>query len=512
LIWLDVTLLMKWSRPAIGLVRTEFSLANKLQYEDGASFFVIGEGETPIEVTRTEIKSQVAYVAGLSMDAAHKQGQNLVASKSSGNKDPLTSSTKKVVGLKRQLRLFVQGFKGLPRLVIMVILGPLNILMKQPNTFTGKIGLIKELKRFLRDELSVYRGHLARKQNVVVRSQQNEHTFDIGSFELSSCSLDCAWTIFGNGDTVVSVGNSWDYLSNRKVFYEKKVHSFLYVGFCYDLVPIIVPHLHMEGYESKFKEHFAEMLWSADLILAISENSKLDLLEFRDKKSIFPQATIKALELGCDIGGDSSFGELPQYLNSERFFVYVSTLERRKNHETAYRAFLLLVDEVGIDSVPFMVFVGMNGWSVSDLMKEISLNPKLLDSKGVSKVQVLNGVTDAELNWLYDNALFSIYPSFYEGWGLPVSESLSKGVPVIASDAMSLIEASQGLAKHLHPLDVFAWKEEIQRMIYDSDYFDEARARAANYVPRSWDDFALGFLEEIKRIEVKKAGDTSIEI
>ena len=87
---------------------------------------------------------------------------------------------------------------------------------------------------------------------------------------------------------------------------------------------------------------------------------------------------------------------------------------------------------------------------------QIAHDPAVRDS-----VVVRHDVSDAALAWLYRECAFTLYPSFYEGWGLPVSESLAHGKFCIASTAPALVEAGQGLTKHIDPLDFVAWKSAI---------------------------------------------------
>src|SRR5262249_54027712 len=143
------------------------------------------------------------------------------------------------------------------------------------------------------------------------------------------------------------------------------------------------------------------------------------------------------------------------------FVLSVSTIEARKNHELLYHVWDRLVARHG-DRVPPLVLAGMVGWGVPDLLTRIRLNPRLA-GKGL----ILDHVDDHELLWLYEHSLFTLFPSFYEGWGLPVAESLTLGRPCIVSNAGAVLEASQRLVPALDPLDFGAWYAEIERWLFD---------------------------------------------
>jgi glycosyltransferase involved in cell wall biosynthesis len=98
------------------------------------------------------------------------------------------------------------------------------------------------------------------------------------------------------------------------------------------------------------------------------------------------------------------------------------------------------------DQVPSLVFAGRVGWLVDDLMRQIS-NTNNLDGKLI----LVENPTDAELVQLYKGCLFTLCPSFYEGWGLPVTESLALGKPCLISNLTSLPEAGGTLARSFDP-------------------------------------------------------------
>ena len=102
----------------------------------------------------------------------------------------------------------------------------------------------------------------------------------------------------------------------------------------------------------------------------------------------------------------------------------------------------------------------------------------------------LPAATDREMCWLYENCLFTLYPSHYEGWGLPVAESLARGKLCIASNSSSLPEIGGDLVDYHDPLDLFGLKELVLRALDDDGRGrreDEIRRR---YRPTLWKDSA----------------------
>jgi glycosyltransferase involved in cell wall biosynthesis len=174
------------------------------------------------------------------------------------------------------------------------------------------------------------------------------------------------------------------------------------------------------------------------------------------------------------------------------FVISVSTIQSRKNFDLLYHLWRRLSAE-GTKNLPKLVIVGRRGFGSSDLLWQIQHDPVVRDS-----VAVVHDASDAELAWLYRNCLFTLYPSFYEGWGLPVSESLAYGKHCLASNTSSLPEAGQGLAQHLDPLDLPAWRAAVLELIHTPGLLAQREADiAARFRAVSWAESAERLAAEI---------------
>jgi glycosyltransferase involved in cell wall biosynthesis len=121
------------------------------------------------------------------------------------------------------------------------------------------------------------------------------------------------------------------------------------------------------------------------------------------------------------------------------YALFVSTIEARKNHLLLFRVWRRMLDDMPRDSVPTLVFAGRVGWLVDDLMKQLE-NTDYLDRK----ICLIEDVSDAELASLYRGCRFTLFPSLYEGWGLPVTESLAFGKPCLVARNSSLPRRAAG--------------------------------------------------------------------
>lgn len=178
------------------------------------------------------------------------------------------------------------------------------------------------------------------------------------------------------------------------------------------------------------------------------------------------------------------------------YVLQVATIDARKNQALMFRVWsrLLAADPTTPRlTTPRLVFAGKTGWMVEDLMQMLA-NTGNLDGH----IVVLPHATDAELARLYQGCLFTVFPSFAEGWGLPVTESLSFGKPCIASRATAIPEAGGGLIRSFDPED----GNEAFRVIRDT-LADRAGLAAweadiaRDFRSSSWDDTAAALLQTL---------------
>lgn len=290
--------------------------------------------------------------------------------------------------------------------------------------------------------------------------------------------------IFGPGDVVVSMGLDWDQKYLVYLYGLKKQLGFKVLLFCYDLIPVKFPHLCVGDVASLFGRYFADVAWCADSILCISKCSRNDLESFLREIGA-PVPRLEVVKLGSKLPGNADAEPSPAiaHLVGKRFVLFVSTIERRKNHETLYRAYTRLVDG-GRKDLPMLVFVGMQGWGVNDLMLDLNLDPRIKPY-----VSVLNHVSDDDLGYLYRHAYLTAYPSLFEGWGLPVAEALSYGKFCLASNAASIPEVGGDLLEYLDPWAIQDWADRLAWYFERPEAVAEREARIrAEYKPTSWDD------------------------
>ncbi len=292
---------------------------------------------------------------------------------------------------------------------------------------------------------------------------------------------------FARGDILFSAGLSWDIPNFAGVVYGlKKEAGFRFVPLIYDMIPHRFPHFFGPGLTPSYQAWTADVLWVADSVLTISENSKRDVIAFA-RQAGTPEPPVEVIRLGDHLPTDRAAGAPPPgsgITANEPFVLTVGTIEVRKNHLLAYQVWRRLIEECG-PRAPKLVIVGRQGWLTGDLLAQIQHDPL---TRG--RVVVLTDVADADLGWLYRNCLFTIYPSHYEGWGLPVAESLCHGKYCIASRASSLPEIGGDLVGYHDPLDLPECLRLVSEALSEDFRAQREEAIRATYRPTPWSETA----------------------
>ena len=182
----------------------------------------------------------------------------------------------------------------------------------------------------------------------------------------------------------------------------------------------------------------------------------------------------------------------PVVLDTPRFLLMVGTLEPRKNQITALRAFAGY-RETHADSDLRLVFAGSPGWRYREVLETI-------DRLGLERdVRRLGSVSVGQLKWLYQHARALLFPSLYEGFGLPVLEAFAMRCPVVAADIPPVREITgPDAATLLDPLAVAAWAQAIERIGSEppeAAMVESAFARAGAF---TWDKCAAAVVAALR--------------
>jgi glycosyltransferase involved in cell wall biosynthesis len=242
---------------------------------------------------------------------------------------------------------------------------------------------------------------------------------------------------------------------------------------------------------SKFYRYYTpKYLQKATRIITPSEFTKQDLIEHyavnQDKiTTIFN-------------GVSNHFYKLNDYeldLNVEKkeYFLYAGSLHPRKNIANLLRSFDQFKEESG--SPKKLVIVGRKAWSTTDMEKVFAAMKWKKDVVFTGKVE------DGQLNTLYNGAFALLYISYFEGFGLPVAESMKVGTPAIVSNRSSLPEVGQDGALHVNPFDPNEVAKAMKRLDHNPDLYAELADKASKVGQQySWDHTAKQVWEQICKV------------
>ena len=213
-------------------------------------------------------------------------------------------------------------------------------------------------------------------------------------------------------------------------------------------------------------------LCHADRLIAVSDATAGDLV---DRLEVNPRL-VRTVHEGVDPTFAETGEENPPEEIPRPYLLFVSTLEPRKNVVGVLKAFRLL-REWGYDGN--LILVGRWGWHTESIRAELESSP-------VRRwIQHLDYVEREQLASMYRGAEALLFPSWIEGFGLPLLEAMACGTPVLASDCPALVETAGGAALHVTAEDLPSLREGIERIAEDANLRAElrkkGRARAAGF-------------------------------
>lgn len=262
------------------------------------------------------------------------------------------------------------------------------------------------------------------------------------------------------------------------------------VYFVHDLIPMTHPEYARPGEDRRHRQRLHTMARTGRGLIFNSSATWKSCQAHRRQQSLAPQV----LEIIAPLGAEPLPPPCRERPFADPYFLVVGTIEPRKNHLLLlqlWRHWLSLEE-----SVPRLVLIGRRGWECEQVVDLLERCPALADS-----VVELASCEDQELsNWLA-HARALLFPSFAEGFGLPVVEALSLGIPVLASDLPAFREAVADIPEYVDPLDGPGWLSALRDYRDGGPRYHAQRARLRRFQPWRWSDhFALvdPFVEQLR--------------
>ncbi len=317
----------------------------------------------------------------------------------------------------------------------------------------------------------------SRRPGSIQFSHLGGHAFD----------LDDGPIIPGPGDWLINLGASWERPYGAGFLTRLNQNGAGFALMAHDMIPDLYPEWCTASMVRDFSAWLDDTVSQADMMFTASRHTARDLrLSLARRGHAMPTSFI------LPMGGAPCTGTTPPPPPEldQPYVLMVGTIEARKNHAGAMRIWRRLLSTRPPAEVPMLVFAGKPGWLTADLMQQLE-NADWLGGK----IRFINQPSEYRLSCLYAHCLFTLFPSLYEGWGLPVSESLAHGKPVAASSRAAIPEAGGDYCTYFDPDNLDEAYHVVSNLITRPDIVARLRARiTANYQQPAWEDTASALL------------------
>lgn len=241
--------------------------------------------------------------------------------------------------------------------------------------------------------------------------------------------------------------------------------------------------------------HIKKLLQRADIIVAVSQNTKHDIVELLG----IDEGKIRVIYSGNNYELEAEKNNIP-VLNTanilEKFslkpgyILFIGNIEPRKNIINLIKAYNKLRDERSDLAHLKLVLAGRPGWKYKKIYKCREESRYALD------IKFLGYVTDTEKNELYKNASVFAYPSFYEGFGFPPLEAMSYSLPVVSSSVSSLPEVLGKAAILVNPFKIEEIKEALIMSLVNQELRESLITKGRTQVKLfTWENTAREYIE-----------------
>ena len=269
-----------------------------------------------------------------------------------------------------------------------------------------------------------------------------------------------------------------------------------FVPLVHDLIPATHPEYASPAGTARHHRRIEAFTTLADGIIVNSNATAREILPY------LPQGADRPPILPAPLGIDTPLPDPSFPTPAEPYFVCIGTIEPRKNHLLLLNTWRVLAERLG-SKAPKLLLIGRRGWENENILDMLERCPAL-----IGLVREYGDLPDRGLARLLQGARALLFPSFAEGYGLPLAEALSLGVPAICSDIPALREVGGDVPEYLDPLDGLGWRRLILSFAEADSRIRAAQLqRLERWAPATWENhFAL--LEPWLR-QVARAGRTA---
>lgn len=314
---------------------------------------------------------------------------------------------------------------------------------------------------------------------------------------------------FAFGAVFFDIDNVWVGKVKRSFLYPiLKQRGVKIVTLIHDIIPVTHPQYVQKSTVFNFLSYIGACLQYANLTITTTQATKNAIDVLCKKIAISPVAN-KIVPLGSDFKEEQEEDDT-EFVSSQvenivqglgKYVLMVGTIEPRKNHKLLLDALENGLAEQGIS----VIFAGKYGWNVEDLKVRIRSHPLLNES-----LFFFERPNDKTIKFLYENALGVVFPTFNEGFGLPVVEALQLGTPVIVSDIEVMHEIAGEYADYFNNKDSRDLAKKILQLANNKQKYAEKKEKIKEFPVFTWKESAKLMKQTVLEMEnrVKRIDDT----
>ncbi|WP_120505316.1 glycosyltransferase family 4 protein [Sulfitobacter mediterraneus] len=312
--------------------------------------------------------------------------------------------------------------------------------------------------------------------------------------------------VIAPGDQLIVLGATWgmsdfdDHLQMLKDRYGVEISIQVH-----DLIPLVMPQHLVSEFSLEFYRWLEKTAGYCARYFVAAQNTRKDLEHFMDEIGQQRPITVIPFARKLDTGSalpaaqtlkdqNRRLRDIPQAIRNKTkvpYVLVVGTLESRKNLWRLVQAWDRLSRDADLE-MPKLLLAGRQGWFNDDLMDWMRASGNLR-----GWVQFVDRPNDEELAYLYRNCLFTATVSMYEGWGLPIGESLGFGKTAVVADNSSMPEVGGNLVEYCNAGSISSIAAACRKLIADPAHRKALEAKIVATDLRGWDDVAADYIEAL---------------
>ena len=378
--------------------------------------------------------------------------------------------------------------------------------MVSVNFLTGIQRVVREvaIRMLKRDDLEIVLLAYAEDKKCFEILNNEEflkvYLYDNGDKNLLRTHRRCTVEQIEEGSVFFDIDSVWNSrLRRSEICPIMKANGVKLAVFVHDIIPVTHPQFCHSNTMYFFMNYIGAYIQYADIIVTSTQSTLDEINKLSDQLHLERKPGF-VTSLGADFkmekkqkqNGVSS--EIKKIVKNRKYILLVGTIEPRKNHKVVLDAFDAKLFEKGLS----LIFAGRIGWNIQEFEERMKNHP-MKDKQFFH----ISNASDDEIDYLYKNAYMMAFPTYTEGFGLPLIEALERKTPVIACNCPVLREIGQKYCEYFNPDDVQAFVEKIEYYLNNVQEYQKLKNKIKRFKPDTWDKVSIKMIDAIKTLEKK---------